>query len=425
MHILSRRRFLARLGAAGLAGPLISRAGGTLDIDEPIEDTPPDLDDSALSRIFADFSEPLEGDYVVKGLDDYLPYWWKRLPLEMALWPADAKTIDYAHLPEREEGESFVLNDAALRRIVTSHAYSPRVSGHPYILFGIRGARRADNSLSSPKYENAIELTEVRPNHFDHKCLLGVWNTRNRKVWAATASTAPHVAYLFIQRAASTYDYEANMMPTGLYRYIVGTHRNFSSSFQPGAFRPDNRAFAVLRCVDEGPMIMSSDQFWDTRLRNHGDNIHAGTPSSSQNGPKFFSAGCQVMPGYYSEERTKPQGDWARFRIAAGLERMPFVTQQETDHGIDVRTSEDGRKYSYILTTGRDVLLAGENRSPSTLRFGSSGRKVKDLQTALGISTSNQDGFFGIGVQSKLLASGQTKTPIVDKRLAATLEFDL
>jgi len=427
MPTLSRRKFLVNLGAAGVARHTFARRIAVLQaLGVPIADLPPDFDDSALKQIFVDNSEPLEGQYVVKGLYDW-GLWWEQQPLEMAHWPADAETIDYAHLPERDEDKSFLLNDTALRRIVSSHAYSRLITAHPLILFGIRGAHRAEDRASQPVFQDDIELVEVLPDHFDHKCLLGVWDTSNKKVWATAASTTPHVAYLYAQQQASTFTNEANMMPTGLYRYSIGTHRNATQSFQPGAFRPDNKAFAVLRCVEDGPITMSRDQFWDTRPTNHGDNIHAGTYSTRPDRPKFWSAGCQVIPGYYSDDNMVPQGDWARFRVAAGLERTPVITRrQQIEPGrFNVETSEDGRRYSYILTTGRDIRLASENRAAPTLRFGSSGSKVAALQAALGVPANERDGIFGLGVQQLLLASAQTDTPIVDKKLASALGFDL
>jgi len=420
MGTLSRRRFTSALAAMGVSRML----GGTRlpymqALAVPIRDAPPELDDAALLRIFVDNSEPLEQEYVVKGLNDW-PLWWDHQPLEMAVWPADPETIDYAHLPAGDD-ESFVLNDAALRRILESHSYSRLVAGQPLVLFGIRGARRTQAAPAEPVFEDVIELVEVPPDHFDYKCVLGVWDTAARKVWATFASTTPHVAYLFAQREASTFSNEANMMPTGLYRYAVGTHRNATSSTQPGAFRPDSKAFAVLRCVDDGPITMSRHQFWDTRPTNHGDNIHAGTYSSRADRPRYWSAGCQVVPGFYDADG--PQGDWARFRIAAGLRRSPRITRNEeiAPGRFDVATSEDGRRYSYLLTTGRDVRLASENRLAPTLRFGSSGAKVRALQAALGVPEAERDGIFGLDVQTRLLRTGETTTPIVDEKLARTL----
>lgn len=424
--MLSRRRFAVGLSAVGIASAFFARRVLALQAEAPIADMPPDFDDAALKQIFVDNSEPLDSEYVVKGLGDW-PLWWEQQPLETAHWPTDADTIDYAHLPERDRGRSFPLDDTALRRVIVGHAFSRLVTDHSLILFGIRGARRADDQISQPVFENEIELVETQPDHFDYKCLLGVWDTRQKKVWATMASTIPHVAYLYAQREASTFTNEANMMPTGLYRYRIGTHRNGTSSFQPGAFRPDSKAFAVLRCVEDGPITMSRSQFWDTRPTNHGDNIHAGTYSTRPDRPKFWSAGCQVVPGFYSDHNTVPQGDWARFRIAAGLTRTPAITRREeiAPGRFNIETSEDGRKYSYILTTGRDILLASENQAVPTLRFGSSGPKVKALQAALGAPASDQDGIFGLGVQKLLLGSGQTNTPIVDGKVADALRFAL
>jgi len=424
--MLSRRKFNASLGAVGLASPLLVGCVSTSQESTPVVDKPPDFDDSALKQIFVDNSEPLEGEYVVKGLGDW-PLWWEQQPLEKAVWPADADTIDYAHLPERNQNRSFFLSDAALRRIVISHAYPPELFDEPLVLFGIRGAQRADGSDSQAEFADEIELLEVQPDHFDYRCLLGVWDIRRKQVWATAASTVPHVAYLYAQREASTFSNEANMMPTGLYSYRIGTHRNRTKSFQPGAFRPATSAFAVLRCVDDGPMTMSRDQFWDTRATNHGDNVHAGTYSQRDDRPKFWSAGCQVIAGYYDDGNTVPQGDWARFRLAAGLERTPVLTRrEEIESGrFNVETSEDGRQYRYILTTGRDIYLAGEDQAIPTLRFGSVGPKVKALQAALDAPAGSQDGIFGPGMQKRLLESGQTNIPIVDREMASGLGFEL
>lgn len=427
--MLSRRMLLSGAGSATLFGALSLAPASAFQPIEPIADFPPDYDDDALKQIFADNAEPLavDGrDYVVKGLGDW-PLWWDDTPLEMAQWPAHENTVDYAHLPNADENEPFSLSDAALRKIVDSHAYSRLITERGLVLFGVRGAKRTDDALSQITFERQIELVETTPDHFNHRCLLGVWDIRNKTVTAIAASTVPHVAYLYAQREAGTFANESNMMPTGLYRYAVGTHRNRSSSAQPGAFRPASRAFAVLRCLTEGPITMSRDKYWDTRTSNHGDNIHAGTYSTRADRPKFWSAGCQVAPGYYSDNDSVPQGDWARFRIAAGLKRTPSFTKRiEFAPGkFDVATTEDGRLYSYILTTGRDVRLAAKNESEPALRFGSYGNKVKALQAALGATATAQDGVFGIGTQKLVLESGLTDAPIVDRKVASELGVEL
>ena len=420
MSKLSRRGFVLGVGTLAASGVRAQEPAA-----EPISDAAPDLDDAALLQAFVDNTEPPDG-HVVTGLNDW-PLWWNKKPFEMAVWPQDAETIDYAHLPQRNDGRSFLLNDAALQRIVEANAYTRMVPDQPLVLLGVRGARPVRTGVASAEFQNEIEIAEGNPDHFEYRCLLAVWNRSTRKVWATAASTVPHVAYLFAQREAGTFSNEANMVPTGLYRYAVGTHRNGTSSLQPGAFRPDLNAFAVLRCVQEGPLTLGRRQFWDVRPSNHGDNIHAGTFTAREDRPKFWSAGCQVIPGSYSGGNLVPQGDWARFRIAAGLARTPVISRRKDLGGgrFEVQTREDGRKFSYLLTTGRDVRLAGESALPRTLRFGSAGATVKSLQAALGIPANKQDGIFGQDVQARLLKRGQFNTPIVDSKLARELRITL
>ncbi len=419
MLTTSRRGFIAALAAS----PFLANQARALPTLEPIADEPPVFDESQLERIFVDNSEPIGEEYVVKGLGDW-PLWWNQLPLEMAQWPVDADSIDYAHLAGRADEESFQLTDIALRRIVSSHGYAESLlNNNSLVLLGIRGATRVDGLTRSPDFERHIELVESKPDHFDYQCQLGVWNTANGKVWLTRASTIPHVAYLFAQREASTFSNEANMMPTGHYLYMVGTHRNSTTSAQPGAFRPANRAFSVLRCVESGPIVLNRNQYWDTRTMNHGDNIHAGTYSTREDRPRYWSAGCQVVPGYYTPDDLLPQGDWAHFRIAAGLNRTPVITQREqiAPNRFDIKTSEDGRRFSYILTTGRDVLLASTDDAVASMRFGSSGPKVKALQAALDMPVNQRDGVFGIAVQRRVLGIDESNIPIVDNLLANIL----
>lgn len=419
MSRLSRRAFA--LGASALAA---SRIHALEPAVEPISDEPPLLDDAALLRAFVDNAEPADGQ-VVKGLNDW-PLWWNTQPLEKAVWPKNADSVDYSHLPEGDT-RAFKLNDTVLQRIVAANAYTRLFPDQALVLFGIRGASRTGQVAASPEFQGEIEVVEAVPDHFDYRCLLGVWNRTTRKVWVAPASTVPHVAYLFAQREAGTFSNEANMVPTGLYRYVVGTHRNATSSFQPGAFRPDMNAFVVVRCVQDGPLTLGRNQFWDVRLTNHGDNIHAGTYTVREDRPRFWSAGCQVLPGSYTGGNLVPQGDWARFRIAAGLARTPAIASRRDLGGgrFDVQTREDGRRFNYLLTTGRDVRLAGENALPRTLRLGSVGTAVKALQAALGIPATRQDGIFGQDVQARILARKVATAPIIDPKIARELGINL
>lgn len=419
---IDRRRFLgAAAGFATVAG-LSRRARAAT---APIEDAPPALGDAELLEIFTDNREPTDTGLVVKGLNDW-PLWWEDpAPFEQAVWPEDENAIDYAHFEPEFSDAEFMLTDAALRRILAANSFAP-IASNPRVLFGLRGCMLAEEEAAIPAFKSALRVREARPDHFSYRCLMGVWDRNLKMVWATPASTVPHVAYLYAQREAGTFANEANMMPTGLYRYKVGTHRNGSRGRQPGAFRPDNKGFAVIRSVDDGPIRLSRDKYWDTRTTNHGDNIHAGTYTAPRDDrPLFWSAGCQVIPGYYQPQGETPQGGWARFRIAAGLDRDPTLTRNtEVSPGrFDVATKEDGRRFSYLLTTGRDARLAGgpDAALPPTLRFGSRGDLVKTLQAALGVPAASRDGVFGVGTQRLLLGGGHSNTAIVDPAMIADL----
>lgn len=422
--LINRRKMLS--GSAALAG-LTGLRPHALAAISPISNAPPTLSDNELLEIFTDNREPPDTDLVVKGLNDW-PLWWDDpAPLEKAVWPADDQTIDYAHIKAEFSDTNFEVTDAALQRILAANSFTP-IASNRNVLFGLRGCMLADEEPAIPAFKTSIRVREARPDHYSYRCLMGVWDRVLKRVWATPASTTPHVAYLYAQREAGTFANEANMMPTGLYRYKIGTHRNGSRGRQPGAFRPDNKGFAVIRSVDDGPIKLSRDKYWDTRTTNHGDNIHAGTYSAPRDDrPLFWSAGCQVIPGYYQPKGETPQGGWARFRIAAGLDRDPTLTRNnEIQPGrFDVATREDGRRFSYLLTTGRDVRIAGDRDAglPRCLRFGSRGELVKKLQAALGVSAGGRDGVFGIGTQRRLLDGGFSDTAIVDDAMIADLRL--
>lgn len=423
--IINRRKAMA--GAGAVAGLFHCGRLGAQGL-APIDDAPPTLSDDELLDVFVSNAEPAGAQFVNKGLNDW-PLWWDNpLPLERAVWPDDEKAIDYAHIRAVATNEPFTLNHDVLQRLLSANGFTRLVPGNRRVLFGLRGCVLAAPGAPKTAFADSIELLEKSPDHYDYRCVIGVWDRVAKKVWAGPGSTVPHVAYLYAQREAGTFATEANMMPTGLYRYKVGTHRNGSKSRQPGAFRPDNKGFAVLRCVEDGPISMSRDRYWDIRDTTHGDNIHAGTYSAPrEDRPNYWSAGCQVIPGYYNPNGETPQGDWARFRIAAGLARSPALSRNvELDSGgFDATSAEDGRRYSYLLITGREARLAATNVEAISprLRFGSYGATVKKLQAALGVSETNQDGIFGVGTQRRLIEGGHSDTGIVDEKLFK--DFDL
>jgi hypothetical protein len=164
------------------------------------------------------------------------------------------------------------------------------------------------------------------------------------------------------------------MMPTGCHAYKVGLHKKT----QPGAFR-QQRALLVRRTLKTkiySPFV-EGNVFDDLDGGLPYNDIHsAAYDPHRSNRPFFSSAGCQVVKGCYVQG--KPIGPWADFRVAAGLERQPRVASNGS-------TPEDGRRFNYVLATGREMraLSLNEDAMVRSLRFGAEGQRVAALQRAL------------------------------------------
>jgi hypothetical protein len=129
-------------------------------------------------------------------------------------------------------------------------------------------------------------------------------------------------------------------------------------------------------------------QVWDSSTGLPCDNIHAAIRDTGAAGPPFFSsAGCQTLPGDYDVERITPLGSFATLRAIAGLNPKPIFTNAARSATLD-----DGRRFIYVLLTGREARLA---TLPSgavplrRLRYGSTGDNVARLRARLGVSASN------------------------------------
>lgn len=405
---------------AGTAAAIFSQARAAAPAAQ-ISGVAPSYTPEELVEIFGDMGEPPAPGVIAKKFADVIA-WGEQSPLEMAVWPTDESSIDYAHIGESKSDDAFALTDRALTRLLDWNSFLRlHAQNSDRLLFGLRGAEIVEPDQPLTGFRAAIQMREATPDHFDYRCVLGVWDRAAKMIYATRASTVPHVGYLYAQREEGTASNEANMMPTGLYRYRVGTHRNGTKNRQPGAFRPDYKVgrfgFSVLRCFDaaKGEITLSVDKFWDVRRTHHHDNIHAGTYGGKLN---FWSAGCQTIPGYYNPKGEVPMEEWARFRIAAGLLRTPELTTTIDDKGDAYTTSsEDGRIYNYLLLTGREARLAA-TKPPAfalrRLRFGSAGEAVRRLEKRLGLPGTDALPVFGQTVQRRLLELELSRTLIVD-----------
>jgi hypothetical protein len=331
-------------------------------------------------------------------------------------WSQDEFSYDCAHLSEYTfKPEPFSISANDLTSYMSICSYS-RNENH-LLLFGLRGA--ALLSGSSTPFAESHDLQEATPDHINPRCLLGVLDLGKNQLALFSGSTVPNVD-LMQKQAEGTLP--CNMMPTGAHSYVVGAHKK---SKQPGAFRQLDPLW-VHRA--KGQLIYSFNDPQNEWDDNNGappaDNIHAAILSYNTRPPFFSSAGCQVVVGDYTKNGV-PIGAWESFRRAAGLAHPPEIV------GKDGATTDDGKKFIYILLTGKEarMLHAGHSQALRSLRFGSQGTPVSALQEFLA-----RDGKLGgnrisgrldrLTVASLLrwqIANGLPPTGIVSDRLGSEI----
>jgi hypothetical protein len=269
-------------------------------------------------------------------------------------------------------GLQFALTAADLELLCALNDFPVAESGAAPVLFGLRGATIVQGgSASNGAWRDEAILKNVRPNHHETRCVMGVWDRQLGRIAVYPASTVPHaeavVSWFQSQEAG-------NMLATGLYRYICGEHNG-----RPGCFllrkSASEKRKVIVRRSKNNLIYEATDMFQNMAP---GDNIH---PSFSEDTGWFSSYGCQVVVGSATNAGAH-SGPWARFRRSAGL----------TDGD-----GERGKPYLYVLLTGQEALIASDARrrgidiaSPEAaamrrLRFGSHGARVAKLQQRLGL----------------------------------------
>ena len=354
-------------------------------------------------------------------------------PKPNARWAPHAEHPDtnhLAHLPiNLANGASFGFSGAVLRKALTIASTPVGANWSRRVLFGIRGAlpKAVPKEASPPEFAEALQLTETDPNHRGYHCAMGVWDRDTDQVWVCPGSTVPAVGYLWYAtqgRDAGRMGIGSNMMAPGVYWHEVGTHANGGRTRQPGAFRQKSKLCA-MRLASPDMCFSKGNIRWDVAADERDvsiwDNIHAGLVAGPNWGADHYSAGCQVVQGTVMtpDARDTPIGHWANFRRAAGLDPKPDISPVSEDaNRFAVKTAEDGKAFTYVLLTAREVRIAAENMDspPVDLKFfklrrGSQGDSVKALQSALGV---NPDGDFGY----------LTQRALIEKQLALNGEAD-
>ena len=287
---------------------------------------------------------------------------------------------DYVHLPPDAKGLSFSLTADDLDTLIKFNRFKLETEQHNKIIFALRGAM-LNGSGHSQEQVSELKLIDVRPDHVNFRCVIGVYDKSSRKLSAYTASTVCNAGAVL-----ACYNYynglssrkQGNILPTGCYEMCVGTH--YGSVAVPGVFRLGNgpapesaTKHTVQRTGND--VTFGTQDIWDPCTPH--DNLHPAFGTVS-----FSSLGCLTVRGTYSRGH---QGEWKMLRAAAGL-----------------HSSQDsmGTRYDMVLLTGLDaataVLLRNRNVTDGAaldealgcLRQGSRGPLVEKLQSKLAITPS-------------------------------------
>lgn len=284
-----------------------------------------------------------------------------------ARWADDAVSTDYRHLGEAISHESFSISAKTVEALIDANGFSgwQLMPEDRYVLFGLRGAMRVDNA---DRFASQVEIVEAVPDHQNYRCVIGVLDRQQQEIAVFPASTVPNWRAMALYRDTwnTSNPIKSNCLQTGVYRYTVGTHRQYLH----GALI-DTYKRAVLRSRPN--TIYDHNDFWDAA--HVGDNIHPGhydRRPDNDHRPKFSSFGCQVIPGSYRRSGQKHLRDWAIFRKRCGLDN-------------EKPKNDFGRKFPYVLLTAREARLAsdGQLSDLKRLRQGAFGPGVRAIQRAL------------------------------------------
>jgi hypothetical protein len=329
-----------------------------------------------------------------------------------ARWAADAASPDYRHLDNSHSG-SFQFTADHLDLLLRANHFNPDAS-QEHVLFGLRGCQLQGGQTQSVS-QTTLSLEDIRPDHRTFRCVLGVYHRPTRTLSAFIASTVPNRGGMLMHKNANpgttVSNAKCNLLPTGMHPHVIGTHVGQTHQI-PGAFLQGTSAANRLRVVvqrTQNDLIYGTQDIWHDNVPH--DNIH---PAFSAHSAFFSSVGCSTVRGSFGSQGHT--GEWAAFRRAAGL----------TNDG-----NHDGKRYSYVLLTGLEALLASRLTAQQAdqatltdrlwrLRHGSTGEPVRKLQAGLGIG--NPDGDFGAITKTALVRLQQTRLGFADGIFSPEME---
>jgi len=393
--LLERRQrpFMAALSCAKVVGE-----------PEPIEAPHEGTNRAVFSRegdgqLWDDsFEEVGHPDVVARGDEGWSKVQWVK---------NDEESTEYRHIAKSpHKGATFDFSPDHLELLISVNAFEP-VRDRGKIIFALRGAElvAANGASGDDKFRQVgrptLRLRETRPNHQHFLCVIGVYDTALRLLSGYIASTVPcrQAVYNYANGGAAS-----NMLPTGCYRLIVGTHNGRLGCLT------ENEDFTVLRTTKD--YVYDTKDTWENTFP--GDNLH---PAFANSSAQFSSWGCQTVRGNCPKGTDNFSGEYKEFRHELGL--------------LKPGTGDYGLKFSYVMLTGLEAAMA--HNSPDRartelvrLRHGSCGDRVRALQQKLGLSV---DGIFAAKLK-KALAEHQRKElgwadGIYGPEMDALLKFDI
>lgn len=264
------------------------------------------------------------------------------------------------------------------------------------VIIGLRGSLPVD--ISGSEFSEVHKLHDLGVNYKNMRCTLIQWDTSKNKFAVFPGSTVPHINS--ISRGISKGGRGVNQLMSCFLRKLESAdHRYYKGDHGISAKNQLLRHRAFRNNANQPISRTSNDIIFDGSDSFHGqqafDNIHCARQADISS-EYFSSAGCQVVSGNAGSpmhtKKTTEQGAWKKF----------------VNNAYDLKQD----KFCYALfeqgEAMRTAVLGHEKRSP-TVRFGSSGQRVYDLQKALqkknfDIGSSIPDGEFGFGTFKALHA---------------------
>ena len=316
---------------------------------------------------------------------------WAGEPAPTApVWPSYEKSLDFIpDVGDSPADASVTVNGEVLNRLLARFGFL--AGRNQRLLVSIRGATPIDPQQAGA-FSSAAVLRRVTPDHLNLRCSVGVWDRSANQVCFFPGSTIPEFTHM---RVNLGHIGGCNISPLGLYDFAVGLHTPRKKYKQPGAFLQAREVFVLRTTHNAAYDVSDPDCFWDRGWL--GNDIHSAIFTHDH--PKYSSAGCIVIRGFYDKAGWVPQGSYAAFRLAAGL--SPRATPS-----ADLTSPEDGHRFQNLLLSFTDLYneANGVYGARRFLRYGASGPDVARLQARIGVAPN---GAFDANTMEKWIAAQQ------------------